>query len=80
LYAFRLNAFGAHLLGKNTNYEAPVNEDATNLVFDENELIILGKVEDKLTDTLLLNYVRKAGASRYIVTPQSFLKDCKNPK
>ncbi len=80
LYAFRLNALGAYLLGKNKSYEAPIKEDATNLVFDENELIILGKAEDKLTDTLLLNYVQKAGANRYIVTAQSFLKDCKNPK
>ncbi len=80
LYAFRLNALGAYLLGKNKSYETPIKEDATNLVFDETELIILGKAEDKLTDTLLLNYVQKAGANRYIVTAQSFLKDCKNPK
>jgi hypothetical protein len=67
-------------MGKSQHYEAPISEDSTTLFFDENELIILGKAEDKLTDTLLLNYVQKAGANRYIATAQSFLKDCKNPK
>ena len=80
LYAFRITPLGAYLLGKTKEYEAPINEDSTELFFDENELIILGKSDDKLTDTLLLNYVQKAGASRYIVTSQSFLKDCKTPK
>ena len=80
LYAFRITPLGAYLLGKTKEYEAPVNEDSTELFFDENELIILGKSDDKLTDTLLQNYVQKAGASRYIVTSQSFLKDCKTPK
>ena len=80
LEAFRITPLGAYLLGKTKEYEAPINEDSTELFFDENELIILGKSDDKLTDTLLLNYVQKAGASRYIVTSQSFLKDCKTPK
>jgi hypothetical protein len=80
LYAFRLTPLGAYLMGKSQHYEAPISEDSTTLFFDENELIILGKAEDKLTDTLLLNYVQKAGANRYIATAQSFLKDCKNPK
>ena len=80
LYAFRMTALGAYLLGKTSTYKIAANADSTELFFDENELIILGKSDDRLTDTLLLNYVQKAGTSRYIVTSQTFLKDCKNPK
>ncbi len=78
LYAFKLTNLGAYLLGKTKEYIAPEVKENTTLVFDENALIILGEAGDKLTDTLLNNYVQKAGTNRYIVTASSFLSDCKN--
>lgn len=78
LYAFKLTNLGAYLFGKTKEYIAPEIKENTSLVFDEHALIILGEAGDKLTDTLLDNYVQKAGTNRYIVTAASFLADCKN--
>lgn len=80
LEAVRMTQLGAYLLGKSQEYTPPISKEATNILLDENALIILGAEGDSVTDTLLMNYAQKAGGNRYMVSAAHFLKDCKSAK
>lgn len=80
LEAFRFTALGKYVLGKSSNYEPPIIENAAKLIFDEENLIIRAEGNLNLMTTLLGNYVEKISANRFAFRPTLFLKDCKNVK
>lgn len=80
LYACKLTALGAYLLGKTTQYTQPHSDSETKLSFDEQSPIIRIEGNIMLGDTMLNDYATKVSDNRYQFSPEKFLKSCKSTK
>ena len=75
----RINQLGAYILGLSKEYTTEIVTGG-KLIFADDSLIILAEGDISLYDVLLKNYAEKVSETRFRVTPQSFLKDCKSRK
>lgn len=80
LYAFRLTALGAYVLGLSKAYTPPERSSSTSLLFEENSSIIRIEGDVLLGDTLLANYATRVSENRYQFSPGKFLKECKTTR
>lgn len=78
LYAFRLTALGAYLLGVKADYSLPELDNETNLSFDEQAPVIRIEGNLALGQAMLDKYAEKVSENRYQFNPGKFLKDCKS--
>ncbi|OJW75670.1 hypothetical protein [Spirosoma sp. 48-14] len=74
----RLNALGASIFGRTkAPYVPKVNTATQELRFDEQSLLIFCDPEHVVAETILANYAERVSPTRFRVTPETFLKDCK---
>ena len=74
----RLNNLGATIFGRTTRAYVPkVNTATQELRFDEQSLLIFCDPEHVVAETILANYAERVSPTRFRVTPETFLKDCK---
>lgn len=74
----RLNALGASIFGRTkVPYVPKVNTATQELRFDEQSLLIFCDPEHVVAETILANYAERVSPTRFRVTPETFLKDCK---
>ncbi|TAN00649.1 MAG: hypothetical protein EPN39_03850 [Chitinophagaceae bacterium] len=78
LYAFRLTALGAYLLGVKADYAPPDLDNETKLSFDEQAPVIRVEGNLALGQAMLDKYAEKVSENRYQFSPGKFLKDCKS--
>ena len=78
---FKLTALGAYIFGITSTYEPTAIVERTKLTLSNDSLLIIadGKTT-AVTDRMLSAYSEKLGDTRYKVSAESFLKDCKNRK
>jgi len=76
----RLNDLGAYIFGRSpTNgYTPKVNKATQELSFDDKALLIFCDPENAVAETVLANYAERVSTTRFRVTPETFLKDCKS--
>lgn len=80
LFAFRITALGAYVLGLSKEYIPVATEFQTLLSFDENSTFIRVEGNTDLADTMLTNYTTKVSENRYQFSPGKFLKECRSTK
>ena len=79
LKAVRLNGLGAHIAGRTKkDYTPKVNTATQALRFDEQSLLIFCDPSNVVAETILANYAERVSPTRFRVTAQTFLKDCKS--
>lgn len=79
LRCVRLNDLGAHIFGHSgKTYTPKVNKATQELIFDDKSLLIFCDPENAVAETVLANYAERVSNTRFLVTPQTFLKDCKS--
>lgn len=79
LKAVRLNPLGAHLAGRTKkDYIPKVNTATQALRFDDQSLLIFCDPENVVAETILANYAERVSPTRFRVTANTFLKDCKS--
>lgn len=78
---FKLTPLGAYILGITSKFEndAPTEKNKLTLSTDSMMIIADGNLT-AITDLMLSTYSEKLGNTRYRVSAQTFLKDCKNRK
>jgi hypothetical protein len=76
----KITPLGEFVLGLKKEYAANSSTAGGNLIFSEDSLIILAEGDISLYEILLKNYAEKITESRFRITNQSFLKDCKSKK
>ncbi len=78
---FKLTALGAYIFGINSKYEPILIEEKAKLSLSNDSMMVIadGKMTS-LTDKMLSIYSEKLGDTRYKVSAETFLKDCKNRK
>ena len=79
---FKLTNLGAYVFGlKSTFSHEPLTTQRSKLSLSNDSLMIIADGEmSAITDKMLNTYSEKLGNTRYRVTPESFLKDCKTRK
>lgn len=78
LKAVRLNPLGAYLAGRTKgDYTPKVNTSTQALRFDEQSLLIFCDPGNAVAETILANYAERVSPTRFRITAQTFLKDCK---
>jgi len=77
---FRLTALGAFILGITDKYESLSPVDTNKLTLSTDSLIIVAQGNMSVVDVMLNPYSEKLGKTRYKVTAQTFLKECRNKK
>ena len=79
---FKLTALGAYIFGINSKYEQPIitTEKAKISLSNDSLMIIADGKMTALNDKMLSIYSEKLGDTRYKVSTEAFLKDCKNRK
>jgi len=80
LMYFRLTPLGAYIFGVTSTYEPPEVVVKNIITLSHDSLMIVAEGNRAIIDVMLGNYCEKMSSTRYKVTPQSFLKDCKNKK
>lgn len=79
LKAVRLNTLGAHIAGRSKgDYTPKVNTATQELRFDDQSLLIFCDPENVVAETILANYAERVSPTRFRVTANTFLKDCKS--
>ncbi|GAB4016428.1 hypothetical protein GCM10028808_44840 [Spirosoma migulaei] len=74
----KLNNLGASIFGRTTDTYVPkVNTATQELRFDDQSLLIFCDPEHVVAETILANYAERVSPTRFRVTPDTFLKDCK---
>ena len=80
LMYFKLTPLGAYIFGVTDVYVAPEVTIKNIITLSHDSLMIVAEGNMAIIDVMLANYCEKMSSTRYKVTPQSFLKDCKNKK
>jgi hypothetical protein len=80
LKCVRLNDLGAYIFGRSPagEYTPKVNKATQELVFDDQSLLIFCDPENAVAETVLANYAERVSSTRFRVTADTFLKDCKS--
>lgn len=80
LKCIRLNDLGAYIFGRSSseNYTPKINKSTQELVFDDQSLLIFCDPENAVAETVLANYAERVSSTRFRVTANTFLKDCKS--
>lgn len=80
LKCVRLNDLGAYIFGRSSSgdYTPKVNKATQELVFDDQSLLIFCDPENAVAETVLANYAERVSSTRFRVTADTFLKDCKS--
>lgn len=80
LKCVRLNDLGAYIFGRSPagDYTPKVNKATQELVFDDQSLLIFCDPENAVAETVLANYAERVSSTRFRVTADTFLKDCKS--
>ncbi len=74
----RLNALGASLFGNTVEPYTPKIATTTQaLRFDDQSLLIFCDPDNKVAETVLANYAERVSPTRFRVTADTFLTDCK---
>ncbi len=75
----KLNSLGASIFGRTTQAYVPkVNTATQELRFDDQSLLIFCDPEHVVAETILANYAERVSPTRFRVTPDTFLKDCRS--
>lgn len=76
----RLNDLGAYIFGRSSSddYTPKVNKATQELIFDDQSLLIFCDPENAVAETVLANYAERVSDTRFRVTTNTFLKDCKS--
>ncbi|GLU54071.1 hypothetical protein [Dyadobacter frigoris] len=80
LFAFRITALGAYVLGLSRQYTPVATDFQTTLSFDENSTFIRVEGDTVLAEIMLNNYATKVSENRYQFSPGKFLKECKSTR
>jgi hypothetical protein len=80
LKCVRLNDLGAYIFGRSPSgdYTPKVNKATQELIFDDQSLLIFCDPENAVAETVLANYAERVSSTRFRVTADTFLKDCKS--
>lgn len=77
----KLNAFGAYITGRTQVYVPESDANQTfNIHLDEQTLVIRLDSDIENAETLLAEFAKPLPGRRFRVSPDVFLKDCKNAK
>lgn len=80
LMAVRMTNLGAYVLGLVPTYVSDIQNNNGKLIFSEDSLILLVEGDVTIYDVLLKNYAERVTDTRFKVSNQTFLKDCKNKR
>jgi hypothetical protein len=78
--ALKLTNLGAYILGKTSQYEAPIIKKSYDLTLSSENLIIKVDGETTITDNLLGTFADKIGSNRYTISNETFLKNINSKK
>jgi hypothetical protein len=78
--ALKLTNLGAYILGKTSQYEAPLIKKSYDLTLSSENLIIKVDGETTITDNLLGTFADKIGSNRYTISNETFLKNINSKK
>lgn len=78
--ALKLTNLGAFILGKTSQYEAPLIKKSYDLTLSSENLIIKVEGETSMTDNLLGTFADKIGSNRYAISNETFLKNINSKK
>ncbi len=78
--ALKLTNLGAFILGKTSQYEAPLIKKSYDLTLSSENLIIKVEGETSITDNLLGTFADKIGSNRYAISNETFLKNINSKK
>lgn len=78
--AVRLTALGRYAFGLSESYEAPAVKDADLFELDDQRLVIRSLSPGNPYESLLTDTSASIGNGRSLMTPESFLKNCKTKR
>lgn len=81
LKAFKINDLGGYIFGLSSgDYTPKVNKATQDLAFDDQSLLVFCDPDNAVAETVLANYAERVSPTRFRVSSETFLKDCKSKK